>query len=74
MFSCGMSCTSCEGIAASPLQGRLDIDAQCRGFLELAKEATGHLVATIFGDAAFAELFHKLYCSEDWLQARAPPP
>ena len=27
-------------------------------------------MATIFGDAAFAELFHKLFCSEDWLQVR----
>lgn len=48
------------------LQGRLDIENQCRGFLELAKEAVGHLVASIFSDAAFAELFHKLYCSEEW--------
>jgi len=49
-----------------PLQGRLDIENQCRGFLELAKEAVGHLVASVFSDAAFAELFHKLYCSEEW--------
>lgn len=48
-------------------QGRLDIDSQCRGFLELAKEAVGHLVSSIFADHAFMELFHKLYCSEEWL-------
>ncbi|BDA50552.1 Exocyst complex component 3 [Coccomyxa sp. Obi] len=51
---------------AAPYKGRLDIEHQCRGFLELAKEAVGHLVNAIFADTAFAELFHKLYCSEEW--------
>ena len=51
---------------AVDMQGRLDIENQCRGFLELAKEAVGHLVSAIFADTAFAELFHKLYCSEEW--------
>ena len=49
-------------------QGKLDIEAQCRGFLVLAKSAVAHLVGTIFGDSALAELFQKLYCSEDWQQ------
>jgi exocyst complex component 3 len=40
---------------------------QCRGFLELAKEAVGDLVNSIFADQAFMELFHKLYCSDEWL-------
>ncbi|KAK9827315.1 hypothetical protein WJX81_003676 [Elliptochloris bilobata] len=48
--------------------GKLDIEAQCRGFLVLAKSAVAHLVGTIFGDSALAELFQKLYCSEDWQQ------
>ena len=30
-------------------QGRLDIDAQCQGFLELAKEAVGHLAGAVSG-------------------------
>ena len=31
----------------------------------------GHLVGAVFGDAAFAELFHRLFCSEDWQGGRA---
>ena len=50
------------------VQGRLDVEAQCRGFLELSKEAVSHLVSSIFSDAAFLELFHKLFCSKDWQQ------
>ncbi|CAK0787040.1 hypothetical protein CVIRNUC_010256 [Coccomyxa viridis] len=53
---------------APPYKGRLDVEAQCRGFLELSKEAVSHLVSSIFSDAAFLELFHKLFCSEDWQQ------
>ena len=52
-------------------QGKLDIEAQCRGFLVLAKSAVAHLVGTIFGDSALTELFQKLYCSEDWQQGVA---
>jgi exocyst complex component 3 len=50
------------------VQGRLDVDTQCRGFLELAKEAVSHLAASIFSDAAFIELFHKAFASEEWQQ------
>ena len=50
------------------VQGRLDVEAQCRGFLELSKEAVAHLVSSIFSDAAFIELFHRAFCSEDWQQ------
>ena len=48
------------------LQGSLDIEQQCRGFLELSKAATVQLVASIFGDAAFAELFTKMCGTEEW--------
>ena len=48
------------------LQGRLDVEAQCRGFLELSKEAVAHLVSSIFSDGAFIELFHRAFCSEEW--------
>jgi hypothetical protein len=57
---------SAQTVIVGFAQGRLDIDTQCRGFLELAKEAVGHLVNAIYADAAFADLFHKLYCSEEW--------
>ena len=50
------------------VQGRLDVETQCRGFLELSKEAVAHLVASIFSDTAFVELFHRAFCSEDWQQ------
>ena len=56
---------------APVLQGKLDIETQCRGFLVLAKSAVAHLVGTIFGDSALAELFQKLYCSEEWQQGTA---
>ena len=59
---------SISGEGWCALQGRLDVEAQCRGFLELSKEAVSHLVSSIFSDAAFLELFHKLFCSEDWQQ------
>jgi hypothetical protein len=34
----------------------------------LAKSAVAHLVGTIFGDSALAELFQKLFCTEEWQQ------
>lgn len=49
-----------------PLQGSLDIEQQCRGFLDLSKTATAQLVTSIFADAAFAELFTKLCGTEEW--------
>lgn len=42
------------------------MEAQCRGFLELSKEAVAHLVTSIFSDGAFIELFHRAFCSEEW--------
>jgi len=51
---------------ACPAQGRLDVEGQCRGFLELSKEAVSHLVSSIFADEAFIGLFHKLFCSKEW--------
>ena len=48
------------------VQGRLEMEAQCRGFLQLSKVAVGQCVGAIFGDTAFAELFHRLYCSAEW--------
>ena len=60
-------CILGEGTVCT-VQGRLDVEAQCRGFLELSKEAVSHLVSSIFSDAAFLEVFHKLFCSEDWQQ------
>ena len=50
------------------VQGLLDIEEQCRGFLDLAKAATGLLVKSLFSDTAFLDLFNKLCCSEDWKQ------
>ena len=50
------------------MQGLLDIEEQCRGFLELAKAATGLLVKSMFSDTAFLDLFNKLCCSDDWKQ------
>lgn len=49
-------------------KGLLDIEEQCRGFLELAKSATALLVKSIFSDTAFVDLFSKLCCSDDWKQ------
>ena len=51
---------------ACAVQGRLDVEGQCRGFLELSKEAVSHLVSSIFADEAFIGLFHKLFCSKEW--------
>lgn len=48
------------------LQGLLDIEAQCRGFLAVAKAATAQLVSSVYGDTAFLELYSKLCCSEEW--------
>lgn len=50
------------------MQGLLDIEEQCRGFLDLAKAATALLVKSMFSDTAFLDLFNKLCCSEDWKQ------
>ena len=50
------------------MQGLLDIEEQCRGFLELAKAATALLVKSMFSDTAFLDLFNKLCCSDDWKQ------
>lgn len=50
------------------MQGLLDIEEQCRGFLELAKSATALLVKSIFSDTAFVDLFSKICCSDDWKQ------
>lgn len=49
-------------------QGLLDIEEQCRGFLDLAKAATALLVKSMFNDPAFLDLFTKLCCSDDWKQ------
>lgn len=49
------------------LQGRLDVESQCRGFLDLAKAATGKLVEGVFKEPPFLELFQKLYHTDDWL-------
>ena len=50
------------------LQGLLDIEEQCRGFLAVAKSATTLLVNSVYGDAAFLELYSKLCCTEEWKQ------
>lgn len=41
------------------------MEGACRGFLDLAKEGVAACVAVVFSDPAFAELFTRLYCSED---------
>ena len=46
--------------------GDLDIDVACRGFVELAKEATAACVATVFADPAFADLFSRVAAGEEW--------
>lgn len=51
---------------APHLKGQLDIEAACRGFLELAKEAVHHCVSLVYADPGFVELFGRLYCSEEW--------
>ncbi len=48
------------------LQGRLDIESQCRGFLDIAKLATEKLVDAVFKEQAFLDLFHKLYHTPEW--------
>lgn len=50
------------------MQGLLDIEEQCRGFLDLAKTATALLVKCIFSDTAFVDLFSKVCCNDDWKQ------
>lgn len=50
------------------MQDSLDIEEQCRGFLELCKAAVHLLVGTIFNDGAVLEVFFKLYNSEEWRQ------
>eukprot|EP00884_Botryococcus_braunii_P015581 jgi/Botrbrau1/2706/Bobra.0203s0048.1 len=51
---------------AEPFKGSLDIEVQCRGFLELCKAAVACLNESIFSDTAFTDLFQKLYCTEEW--------
>ena len=46
--------------------GCLDIEDACRGFLDLAREAAAACVAVVFSDPAFADLFTRLYCTDDW--------
>ena len=44
------------------------MEVACRGFLELAKGACAGVCGSIFSDAAFTELFYRMYGgSEDWL-------
>lgn len=62
------TCSANADWRCTSLQGRLDVEAQCRGFLELSKEAVAHLVSSIFSDTAFIELFHRAFCSEEWQQ------
>lgn len=52
---------------ASQFQGQLDIETQCRGFLDLAKLAGGKLVQIMFKEQAFLDLFQRLYHSEEWV-------
>ena len=47
-------------------QGKVDIDAACRGFMDLAKLAMAALVESMFSFPPFLQLFHKLYCSPEW--------
>ena len=42
------------------MQGRLDVEAQCRGFLDLAKLAMSCLLNIIFNEPAVASLFGAL--------------
>ena len=53
------------------LQGQLDIEDACRGFLDLAKAACAGVCGSIFSDPAFAELFHRMYCRRAALAACA---
>jgi hypothetical protein len=53
------------------LQGRLDIETQCRGFLDIAKLAGVKLVDAMFQDAPFMDLFHKLYHTPEWVDGTA---
>jgi exocyst complex component 3 len=46
--------------------GSLDVEAACRGFLDLAKEGAAACVAVVFSDPAFADLFTRLYWTEEW--------
>ena len=48
------------------LLGSLDIDDACRGFLDLAKEATAACVAVVFADPGFADLFAQVATTEEW--------
>jgi len=43
-----------------------DINAACRGFLSLAHEGVIALVAVVFSDPGFQDLFPKLHCTEEW--------
>ncbi len=57
-----------NAVVSAAIQGLLDIEEQCRGFLDLAKSATALLVKSIFSDTAFVDLFSKICCSDDWKQ------
>ena len=71
-FACQRACppqhTSLDGCfnQSLPRAGSLDVEGACRGFLELAKEGVAACTAVVFADPAFAELFTRLYCSEEW--------
>lgn len=60
-------------VISSPslLQGRLDIETQCRGFLDLAKLATTKLANLIFQESALLDVFHLLYHTEEWTSGNA---
>ncbi|KAI3425101.1 hypothetical protein D9Q98_008479 [Chlorella vulgaris] len=51
---------------ADNFKGSLDVEAACRGFLDLAKEGAAACVAVVFSDPAFADLFTRLYWTEEW--------
>jgi len=52
----------------------LDVEAACRGFLDVAAAATRALAArTLAGDAALGGLFAKAACSADWRAGRVTP-
>ncbi|KAI7841448.1 hypothetical protein COHA_004843 [Chlorella ohadii] len=51
---------------AEHVKGSLDVEEACRGFLDLAKEGAAACVAVVFSDPAFADLFQRLYSSDDW--------
>ncbi|PSC69331.1 exocyst complex component Sec6 [Micractinium conductrix] len=55
-----------EDALGDAYKGSLDVEDACRGFLDLAKEGAAGCVATVFSDPAFADLFSRVACSEEW--------